>query len=73
MTLAQSMAVIFGANVGTTFTAWVIALFGFKVNISAFVLPLIGLAVPLLFSKKGRTKSIGEFLVGFSFLSWAWT
>ncbi len=68
MTLAQSMAVIFGANVGTTFTAWVIALFGFKVNISAFVLPLIGLAVPLLFSKKGRTKSIGEFLVGFSFL-----
>ena len=68
MTLAQSMAVIFGANVGTTFTAWVIALFGFKVNISAFILPLIGLAVPLLFSKKGRTKSIGEFLVGFSFL-----
>ena len=68
MTLAQSMAVIFGAYVGTTFTAWVIALFGFKVNISAFVLPLIGLAVPLLFSKKGRTKSIGEFLVGFSFL-----
>ncbi len=64
MTLAQSMAVIFGANVGTTFTAWVIALFGFKVNISAFVLPLIGLAVPLLFSKKGRTKSIGEFPCG---------
>ena len=35
MTLAQSMAVIMGANVGTTFTAWVISLFGFKVNISA--------------------------------------
>ena len=68
MTLAQSMAVIMGANVGTTFTAWVIALFGFKVNISAFVLPLIGLSVPLLFSKKSRTKSIGEFMVGFSFL-----
>lgn len=68
MTLAQSMAVIMGANVGTTFTAWVIALFGFKVNISAFVLPLIGLAIPLLFSKKSRTKSIGEFLVGFAFL-----
>lgn len=68
MTLAQSMAVIFGANVGTTFTAWVIALFGFKVNISVFVLPLIGFAIPLLFSKKGRTKSIGEFMVGFAFL-----
>ncbi|MDE7411687.1 MAG: Na/Pi cotransporter family protein [Paramuribaculum sp.] len=68
MTLAQSMAVIMGANVGTTFTAWVISLFGFKVNMSAFVLPLFTIAIPLLFSKKSRTKSIGEFLVGFSFL-----
>ena len=68
MSLAQSMAVIMGANVGTTFTAWIIALFGFKVNISAFVLPLIGLAIPLLFTKKSRNKSIGEFLIGFAFL-----
>ena len=68
MTLAHSMAVIMGANVGTTFTAWVIALFGFKVDISAFALPLIGLAVPLLFSSKSRTKSIGEFTIGFAFL-----
>ena len=68
MTLAQSMAVIMGANVGTTFTAWVIALFGFKVDISAFALPLIGLAVPLLFSSKSRTKSIGEFTIGFAIL-----
>lgn len=68
MSLAQSMAVIMGANVGTTFTAWVIALFGFKVNISAFVLPLIGLSIPLLFTKKSRNKSIGEFLIGFAFL-----
>ncbi len=68
MTLAQSMAVIMGANVGTTFTAWIIALFGFKVDISAFALPLIGLAVPLLFSKKSKTKSIGEFTIGFAFL-----
>lgn len=68
MTLAQSMAVIMGANVGTTFTAWIIALFGFKVNISAFVLPLIGLAVVLLLMNKSRTKNIGEFLIGFSFL-----
>ncbi len=68
MTLAQSMAVIMGANVGTTFTAWIIALFGFKVDISAFALPLLGLAVPMLFSKKSRTKSIGEFTIGFAFL-----
>lgn len=68
MTLSQSMAVIMGANVGTTFTAWVIALFGFSVNISSFVLPMLGIAVPLLFANRSRTKSIGEFLVGFAFL-----
>ena len=68
MTLAQSMSVIMGANVGTTFTAWIIALFGFKVNISMFPLPLIGLAVVFLFTNKSKLKSIGEFLIGFSFL-----
>ncbi|MDO4320627.1 MAG: Na/Pi cotransporter family protein [Bacteroidales bacterium] len=68
MTLAQSMAVIFGANVGTTFTAWIIALFGFKVDVSVVILPLIGLAVILLFSNKSRAKSIGEFLIGFALL-----
>lgn len=68
MTLGQSMAVIMGANVGTTFTAWIIALFGFKVNISAMVLPMIGFAVILLFTSKSKTKSLGEFLIGFAFL-----
>ena len=68
MSLAQSMAVIMGANVGTTFTAWIIAIFGFKVDISTFVLPLIGVAVVLLMMNKSKTKSIGEFLIGFSFL-----
>ena len=68
MSLAQSMAVIFGANVGTTFTAWIIALFGFKVSISAFVLPLIGFAVVLLLTNSSKSKNIGEFLIGFSFL-----
>lgn len=68
MSLGQSMAVIFGANVGTTFTAWIIALFGFKVNISSFLLPLIGLAVILLLLNKSKSKSIGELLIGFCFL-----
>lgn len=68
MSLSQSMAVIMGANVGTTFTAWIIALFGFKVDISAFVLPLIAVAVILSYMEKGKCKSMGEFLIGFSFL-----
>lgn len=68
MTLAQSMAVIMGANVGTTFTAWIIALFGFKMDIASITLPLIGLAVILLFTNKSKAKSTGEFLIGFCFL-----
>lgn len=68
MSLAQSMAVIMGANVGTTFTAWIIALFGFKVNISMFVLPLIGIAAAMLMTNKNQAKNIGEFCIGFAFL-----
>lgn len=68
MTLAQSMAVIMGANIGTTFTTWIISIFGFKVNISLFTLPLIGFATPLMFSTKSSYKSMGEFMIGFSFL-----
>ncbi|MDE6782358.1 MAG: Na/Pi symporter, partial [Paramuribaculum sp.] len=68
MTLAQSMAVIMGANVGTTFTAWVLTLFGFKVEISLYAIPLIAIAVIMLYSNKSRTKSLGEFLIGFSLL-----
>ncbi len=68
MSLADSMAVIMGANVGTTFTAWIISIFGGQVNVNAFILPLIGIAVPFLFSKKSTHKSISEFLLGFAFL-----
>lgn len=68
VTLAQSMAVIFGANVGTTFTAWMLTLFGFKVDISAYAIPLMSIAVIMLFSSKSRTKSMGEFLIGFALL-----
>lgn len=68
LSLAQSMAVIMGANVGTTATAWIISLFGFKVNIAAFAVPLIAFAIPLLFSKRNSWKNWGEFLLGFAFL-----
>jgi phosphate:Na+ symporter len=68
LTLSQSISVIMGANVGTTITAWIISIFGFKVDISLFALPLIGLGIPLLFSKKSRIKSWGEFIMGFALL-----
>ena len=68
MTLAQSIGVIMGANIGTTVTAWIISAVGFKVNIAAFAIPLLAVGMPLIFSGKGNRKSIGEFIFGFSFL-----
>lgn len=68
MSLAQSMAVIFGANVGTTVTTWIISAFSFEINISDYSILLLAVGVPLLFSKKGTYKSLGEFIIGFCFL-----
>ncbi len=68
MSLAQAMAVIFGANVGTTVTTWIISAFSFEVNISDYSIVLLAAAVPMLFMKKSTYKSLGEFLIGFCFL-----
>ncbi len=68
MTLAQSIGVIMGANIGTTVTAWIISAVGFKVNIAAFAIPLLAIGMPLIFNRKDHRKSIGEFIFGFSFL-----
>ena len=68
LTLAESISVIMGANIGTTVTAWIISIFGFKVDMAAFALPLLAIALPLIFSGKSNRKSIGEFIFVFSFL-----
>lgn len=68
MTLGQSIGVIMGANIGTTVTAWLISFVGFKVNISAFAIPLLAIGLPMIFSSKSNLKSLGEFVFGFSFL-----
>ncbi len=68
LSLAQSISVVMGANVGTTVTAWIISLLGFKVDISAFAIPLFAFAIPLIFSKKPRWNNLGEFIIGFSLL-----
>ncbi|MBN1989020.1 MAG: Na/Pi cotransporter family protein [Bacteroidales bacterium] len=68
LNLVQSIGVIMGANIGTTFTAWLISLLGFKFQISALALPLIGLSFPLLFSKNNKRQSWGELIIGFSLL-----
>ena len=68
LTLTQSIAVIMGANVGTTVTAWIISLFGFTVKIADMVFPILAISIPLIFSKNNQRRYWGEFLVGFSLL-----
>ncbi len=66
LSLAESIGVIMGANIGTTVTAWLISILGFKIKISVISLPLIGIGFPLLFSKTSKRKSWGEFIIGFA-------
>ena len=73
LTLSQAISVIMGANIGTTVTAWLMALFGFSIDMSNFAWPIFLLGIILLFQKKNTGKSIGEFLFGFAFLFFALT
>ena len=69
MTLTQSVGVIFGANIGTTITAWLVAIFGFNFKISAFAIPVFGLGYFLTrLIKKNTTKNIGDAIMGFGML-----
>lgn len=68
MTLKQAIGVIMGANIGTTMTAWIIALFGFKADISILAVPLMALGFIFSIAKKDRLRNIGECVVGFSLL-----
>ncbi len=68
LTLVESIGVIMGANIGTTVTAWLISILGFKMDISALSIRLIAFAVPMLFVNKAIWKNIGETLLGFAIL-----
>ncbi len=68
LTLRQALCVVLGANIGTTFTAWLVSAFAlFK--ISSYALPLIGLG--FLFSVVGKSekaRSVGQIMLGFGLL-----
>jgi phosphate:Na+ symporter len=68
LSLIGAVGIIMGANIGTTVTAWIISLLGFKISLSLFSLPLIGISFPFFFSKNSMKKSWGEFLIGFAIL-----
>ena len=68
LTLVQAIGVIMGANIGTTITAWMVSLLGFKADISILAVPLMLLGFLFANSKKNQRKNIGELIVGFSLL-----
>ena len=68
LTLSQAIGVIMGANIGTTMTAWIISIFGFKADISILAVPLMAVGFILSNAKRDKLKSIGEFVIGFSLL-----
>jgi len=66
LTLAQSFGIIYGANIGTTITGWIVAAVGFSFNVEAFALPLIGIGMLSRVLRPGsRIAAIGEALAGF--------
>ena len=68
LTLPEAISVIMGANIGTTVTAWLITILGFKVSMSSIALPLVGLGLLMTFTKKEELKYRGEFIIGFALL-----
>ncbi len=68
LSLMESIGVIMGANIGTTLTAWLISIIGFKVKLSTAALPIIALGFPMLFTKSSKIKAWGEVLIGFALL-----
>ncbi len=68
LTLKEAVSVIMGANIGTTVTAWLITILGFKVSMGSIALPLVALGFLFTLSKKTKTKDWGKFAVGFALL-----
>ena len=68
LTLSQAVGVIMGANIGTTVTAWLVSLLGFKADISLFAVPLMAVGFILSLSKSDKRRHISELIVGFSLL-----
>lgn len=68
ISLAAGIGIIFGANLGTTTGAWLIAGLGMKVKISAYAMPMLVFGIILVFQKSKNLKGIGYVLAGLGFL-----
>ncbi|PKM45970.1 MAG: Na+/Picotransporter [Firmicutes bacterium HGW-Firmicutes-8] len=65
LSFPQAVGVIFGSNLGTTSTGWLVSLIGFKLNISLIALPLVGLGVLLNSFSRGKYSHLGTAIAGF--------
>ena len=66
LSMRQALGVVYGANIGTTMTGWLVAFAGFKIDIHSVALPIIGIGMLLkLIKGQGRLASLGLALVGF--------
>lgn len=65
--LSGGLGLIFGANIGTTATAWLVAGFGLKVKISALAMPMLVFGIIFSFQKKVAFKGLGNVLAGLGF------
>jgi phosphate:Na+ symporter len=66
--LTQAVGVVFGSNIGTTTTAWLVSSFGLKLKIAHYALPMLIFGVVMQFSKHSSYKGIGSVLVGLGFI-----
>jgi len=66
LTLHHAVGVVFGANIGTTMTGWIVALLGFKIDIQSFAIPMVGLGMVLhVTGGESKFKPIGLAISGF--------
>lgn len=68
LTLKQSAGVVLGANIGTTITAWLVDILGFKVDVEPYTLIILAIGLPLLFLNSSKTKGWANALIGFALL-----
>lgn len=68
MSLGNALGVVFGANLGTTVTGWMVTALGFKLNLESISLPLIGIGSLLLVGLSGRIKEVGRLAAALGFL-----
>lgn len=68
ITFVESTGVIMGANIGTTVTAWMVSIFGFKMKITPIAIAMIGIFFPFMFFGKEKLKNLAETMIGFGIL-----